>query len=114
MNQYIKEITDDITYNSLRLVMFHAYLNNKSDFILLFSNELIERFAIFCDDANERRVYDFISRLSMSIVYKTYNYKLVPNGMFSSLQFAKPKKKKASLLEIYDFFHQFALGPWAI
>jgi hypothetical protein len=114
MNQYIKEITDNITVNSLRLVMFHAYLNNKSDFMLLFSNELIERFPVSDNDDNDRIIYDFISIISRTIVSKTCNYKLVPNGMFSSLQFAKPKKKKASLLEIYDFFHQFALGPWAI
>lgn len=101
-----------LTEQTILTLMLLSFKNNVEEFDLLFSKEIEEYYKI--DFSNPEYVWESLSELCSDFVNKDKSFCSEENGLFATLHFAKPKKKKLNEKEMIEFFTGMSQGPWSI
>ena len=112
LDQIIKEQTNFLLEQTILLLMLRTYKNNTDEFYLLFSKEIREHYKF--DFSNDEYIWEALSELCNDFVNNEKQFCLSANGIFETLHFAKPKKKKLSVEQMSEHFYKTSFEPWAI
>lgn len=112
LDQIIKDQTKFLIEQSILTTMLLTYRNNVEQFDLLFTKEVIDYYKF--DFTNAEYVWESLSELCNDFINNEKNFAIKSCGIFESICFAKPKKKKLKLDEMTNFFYDTACKPWSI
>lgn len=112
LNDIVKQQEQFLVDQTILTLMLLTFKNNVEEFDLLFSKEIKEYYKF--DFSNPEYVWESLSELCSDFINKEKSFYLRANGIFETLHFAKPKKKKISTDEMIEFFLGSSQGPWSI
>ena len=110
LKEVMKNQLDFIEQVIMTMNFLEMYAGNPSDFKLLLGDDIIAKYQ-FCECwDNPEYLAECLDELTCDIVYKNYKFKLVPNGLFSSLHLSKVEKKDFRK-KLNEWFME---GEWGI
>jgi hypothetical protein len=112
IDQSIKEQTQFLWNVGLTLAMLKAYKNNPSDFLMLFSKKVIDKYQM--EQTNPEYLWESLDEFANDMAFGNAKFAIKnAGGIFMYIDFAIPKKKKLDMLEAVEFFEQCGIG-WSI
>lgn len=112
IEQIIIEQEEFIKQVSLTLDFLKAYKGNQAEFELLISREVGEFYRF--DFTNDEYMWESIDELTFDIVHSKKKFVLKGNGIFETLQFAKPKKKASNADDIKAWITKYPEDGWVL
>jgi hypothetical protein len=112
LDEIIKDQDKFLLEQVLVTLMLRTYQNNTDEFYLLFSKEIREYYQF--DFTNPEYVWESLSELCNDFTNNEKQFCFHSCGIFETLYFAKPKKKKLKYQELQEFFYDTAYREWGI
>ena len=110
----IKEQEAFLTQVELTTMFLKSFAYNTESFGFLLGEDVKEAYDYEKYKHNPEYIWETIDEITCDIVYGYRKFNVVHTGLFPVLVFAKAKKKKATITQIFAAFDVYSYKEWEI
>lgn len=110
----IKEQETFLTQVKLATLLLKSFAYNPESFEFLLGADVKEAYEFEKYKSNAEYIWETINEITCDIVYGPRKFNIVHTGIFPVLIFAKAKKKKATITQIFEAFEPYSYEEWEI